>query len=837
MEADPWNAPAWDALTAAAAGAGRAVQVAALEALVAQFPTACEGWRALAAAHDPAAQADEVKAAFARSLTSCPSVPLWGAYLAFIAGANAGRADAGPAAAETRAAFEFALGRVGDDGSAGGLWCDYLAFLASPQPGTDAYAGLWGGAPPGQEGAARAAALRSAHSRAVTIPLTAGLGSAAAPTPAAAAEALWRGYEAFESSQANRTLARRALDAVRPAYLAARAASKERAALTGPGSPLGGWERGLAGPPGTPAAAAGGQPGRAAAWAAALAWERANGQGLDAPAYARRVSLAYEQALASAARLDPGVWVSYARWAVRPDPPPPPLSSASTSASAAASLDAPPPDPPSPAALDAARAILARGRAVLPATPLLLLAAAEVEEVEGGDADAARAVYEEAASPMDGESAAAKQAGGDTLAATAAAAAAPWSGPDGTLIWIAFMHFERRAAAGGGGGGAGNAPADALVAARRVFMRARRWPRTGWQATAAAAAMEWGADPSKEAVPRNLFELGMRAWAGSEPAFVARYARWLVDALGDVPNARGAYERALGAAAAARASAAAAAIAGGGDGRDSAGVAAAEACSRALFDGLAALEWGCGDARAAGRVEARAAASLGPAAWRPDDSLRLAASRSSWEGLDGWGAPGVRGEALVRLGLGGDGVRAAAAAAAAAARADGERAGAESGAAAASPAPPRPPSAGPAASGDGTVRRSPAPLPRRGRSPPPPPSAVGRGAAAALPHRQAAPPPPLPPPPGPPPPPPPAPPPPPPVDPLAALLADLPPAAAVLADRRPLPDVDRLLAVALGSAKDDPYAQRGGGGGGLAPLDGESGGGGAARGRPRARVG
>ena len=83
----------------------------------------------------------------------------------------------------------------------------------------------------------------------------------------------------------------------------------------------------------------------------------------------------------------------------------------------------------------------------------------------------------------------------------------------------------------------------------------------------------------------------------------------------------------------------------------------------------------------------------------------------------------------------------------------------------------------------------------------------------------------------------------PPLDPIAALLAELPPAPAILADRRPLPDVDRLLAVALASAKDDPYARGGGGGGmgGSGPMPplgrGEEIGGGEARGRPRARVG
>lgn len=62
---------------------------------------------------------------------------------------------------------------------------------------------------------------------------------------------------------------------------------------------------------------------------------------------------------------------------------------------------------------------------------------------------------------------------------------------------------------------------------------------------------------------------------------------------------------------------------------------------------------------------------------------------------------------------------------------------------------------------------------------------------------------------------------------VAALLADLPPAAALLAEGGPLPDVDRLLDVLLSSGLVP--------GGGKRGLEGERGGG--DRGAPRARVG
>ncbi len=70
------------------------------------------------------------------------------------------------------------------------------------------------------------------------------------------------------------------------------------------------------------------------------------------------------------------------------------------------------------------------------------------------------------------------------------------------------------------------------------------------QVYAANALMEWQSERSDK-IPRNIFELGLKAFLG-EAGYVLAYADWLLS-IGDADNAKQLFERALAAAAAAAA--------------------------------------------------------------------------------------------------------------------------------------------------------------------------------------------------------------------------------------------------------------------------------------------
>jgi hypothetical protein len=57
-------------------------------------------------------------------------------------------------------------------------------------------------------------------------------------------------------------------------------------------------------------------------------------------------------------------------------------------------------------------------------------------------------------------------------------------------------------------------------------MRARKWPGMGWQAYAASALLEWRHE-AKDAIPRNIFELGLKSHLG-QPGLVLAYAQFLL---------------------------------------------------------------------------------------------------------------------------------------------------------------------------------------------------------------------------------------------------------------------------------------------------------------------
>ena len=68
------------------------------------------------------------------------------------------------------------------------------------------------------------------------------------------------------------------------------------------------------------------------------------------------------------------------------------------------------------------------------------------------------------------------------------------------------------------------------------------------QVYAANALMEWQSE-RVDKIPRNIFELGLKAFLG-EAGYVLAYADWLLS-IGDADNAKQLFERALAAAAAA----------------------------------------------------------------------------------------------------------------------------------------------------------------------------------------------------------------------------------------------------------------------------------------------
>ncbi|KAL6767811.1 hypothetical protein ACKKBF_B36705 [Auxenochlorella protothecoides x Auxenochlorella symbiontica] len=306
--------------------------------------------------------------------------------------------------------------------------------------------------------------------------------------PGPASDALWAAYEAFELAGANKALGRRAVDEWRPRWQAARALSTQRATLAGRLA-----HHALPAPPGRsrrPRVAA-------AALAAArewLAWEASNPQALDPATLAARVGLAHDQALALHPA-HPDLALAYAAWHAR----------GSGGGGEAAAL----------AVLDAAR------RAAGPPSLALHLAAAEAHERRGALNDA-RAVHEETVAGLGPDAAGAGESDNDTKGLGLDQA-------QGTLAWVQYLRFCARA--------------ESLTAARKAFLRARRWEGLRWQAFAASADLEWAAAGGVDTVPRKILELGLERHL-AEPGYVLHYLAFL-RGLGDVANARALLERAL----------------------------------------------------------------------------------------------------------------------------------------------------------------------------------------------------------------------------------------------------------------------------------------------------
>lgn len=218
-------------------------------------------------------------------------------------------------------------------------------------------------------------------------------------------------------------------------------------------------------------------------WRSYAQWERHHpGEG-DAPSHQARVILAYEQTLSYFIQF-PDIWLDYAAWH---------MSETGNG-------------------IEAAITVLNRGRDALPSALVLHFEAADLHE-QTGNVDSARAIYEAIITDDSSE--------GDT-------ADIDTQNELKTLAWIQYMRFTRRV--------------DGVMAARKLFMRARKWDGLQWQAFVASARFEW-INEGKDYIPRNIFELGLKSFL-EKPPFVIEYAKFLIG-IGDLTNTRSLFERAL----------------------------------------------------------------------------------------------------------------------------------------------------------------------------------------------------------------------------------------------------------------------------------------------------
>lgn len=217
-------------------------------------------------------------------------------------------------------------------------------------------------------------------------------------------------------------------------------------------------------------------------WRKYCHWESDNPGEADRPTHQARIVLAYEQSLSYLIQF-PDVWLDYASWH---------MSETGMGA-------------------ESAIAVLNRGREALPAALVLHFEVADVHE-QMGNIDKARSIYEEVVAE-DSEEEAEEKARTDDLK---------------TLGWIQYMRFVRRV--------------DGVMAARKLFLRARKWSGLQWQAFVASARFEWLND-GKDHIPRNIFELGLKTYLKC-PGYVVEYAKFLMG-IGDLANTRSLFERAI----------------------------------------------------------------------------------------------------------------------------------------------------------------------------------------------------------------------------------------------------------------------------------------------------
>jgi cleavage stimulation factor subunit 3 len=453
----------------------------AYEDLVSKFPTAFSYWRDYCEwSIDNSVDPAVVKSLFSRCLLGCLNAQLYVSYVRFVRRLNQSAGVSG--LAEVRQAFEFALDNIGNDIEAGTLWQDYIAFLQAPSLGSPEHQALYGQPPEGQEGdPLKTAAIRKAYHRCLVIPTN-------------EMDALWKSYETFENSVGTRALTKRVLDEWRPRYQAARATLNDRSALI---SKLD--TRSLPVPPGRGGAS---QTRQYKAWFRYIRWERSNPQLLDQQALDARVSLAFEQALMVFLHF-PDMWLEYAEWKWE------------SSGQPGESVP-----------------VLEKAQLTFENNLAIYLAVADAYEA-AGDVAVAKQVYltlteQQQVAQKEHDAAAIQESKAPPPSSSSSTAALARNPEQGTLLWIQYMRFTQRV--------------DGILAARKLFLKARKWPKLRWEAFAAAARMEWRHEHNEKIV-RNIYELGLKNHL-TEASYVLEYASFLLG-LGDVANARALYERSL----------------------------------------------------------------------------------------------------------------------------------------------------------------------------------------------------------------------------------------------------------------------------------------------------
>ncbi|EFJ31023.1 hypothetical protein SELMODRAFT_270661 [Selaginella moellendorffii] len=276
IDAQKYDVEAWEILADEAQSRPIAHATGIFELLVSTFPTAGKFWKMYAEAMIKASNDDAVRHIFSRCLLSCFHLELWKCYIKFIRRVNEQK---GPESKEeTRKAFEFTVGHVGMDISAGPLWFEYITFLKTMPISSP------------QEEAQRMLLLRKAYQQAVLSPIH-------------HIEQLWKEYESFENT-ISRALAKGLVADFQPKHFNARAVYRERKKF---------WDQIDQSLLPVPFAGSFKEEQQNSSWKQLLAFEKNNPQRLEPALLARRVVFTYEQCLMYFYHY-PDIWYDYAMW-------------------------------------------------------------------------------------------------------------------------------------------------------------------------------------------------------------------------------------------------------------------------------------------------------------------------------------------------------------------------------------------------------------------------------------------------------------------------------------------------------------------------------------------
>lgn len=175
---------------------------AVFERFLKLIPTAGEQWVEYIAFETELDELSKVEVIFGRSVPLAPYVPLYSSYIDFIRRRyNLTTDQNGQNRQIITQAYEFVLGQVGIDVSAGRLWLDYIEMLKTGP-------GVLGGS--NWQDMQKMDTLRKVYQRAVSIPHNATL-------------EIWRDYDKFEMGL-NKATGRKHLQEKSPSYMTARSA-------------------------------------------------------------------------------------------------------------------------------------------------------------------------------------------------------------------------------------------------------------------------------------------------------------------------------------------------------------------------------------------------------------------------------------------------------------------------------------------------------------------------------------------------------------------------------------------------------------------------------------